>query len=142
MSICNTLDATLDSIKLKYYDKIKIIRYHFPLNIHPLAYKAAIAAECAKIQNNFDNYHKVLMENQYRLNSINFSEIAQQIGIQDIEQFQKCLNNENTSDIIAKNVQLAKEFKINGIPTLVINNKMISGAVDYETIKKIIENFL
>ncbi|MCL5031300.1 MAG: DsbA family protein [Bacteroidetes bacterium] len=139
---CNTLDATLDTIQSKYNDKIKIIRYHFPLNIHPLAYRAAIAAECASKQDYFDMYHKELMRNQYKLNSINFTEVARQIGIKDIGKFQKCVDHEETADIIAKNVQLAKEYKITGTPTLIINDKMISGVINSKTIEKIIKEFL
>lgn len=139
---CSVLDATLDTIQLKYGDKIKIIRYHFPLNIHPLAYKAAIAAECANNQEMFDAYHKELMANQYRLNSINFTDIARLIGIKDIAKFQKCVNEEKTADLISHNVKLAKKFNVNGTPTLIINNKMISGASNTEEIEKIIKGFL
>ncbi|MCZ7610347.1 MAG: DsbA family protein [Ignavibacterium sp.] len=139
---CSVLDATLDTIKSKYIDKIKIIRYHFPLNIHPLAYRTAIAAECAGSQEVFDIYHKELMANQYKLNSINFTEIARLIGIKDIEKFQKCVNEEETADAISQNVKLAKKFNVSGTPTLIINNKMISGAINTEEIEKIINEFL
>ncbi|PJC56981.1 MAG: hypothetical protein CO025_15455 [Ignavibacteria bacterium CG_4_9_14_0_2_um_filter_37_13] len=139
---CSILDATLDTIQLKYGDKIKIIRYHFPLNIHPLAYRTAIAAECAGSQEVFDSYHKELMANQYKLNSINFTEVARLIGIKDIEKFQKCVNEEKTADVISHNVKLGKKFKVNGTPTLIINNKMISGAINSEEIEKIIKEFL
>ncbi|GIK22458.1 MAG: hypothetical protein BroJett005_18720 [Ignavibacteriota bacterium] len=139
---CSVLDATLDTIKSKYSDKIKIIRYHFPLNIHPLAYRTAIAAECAGSQEVFDIYHKELMANQYKLNSINFTEIARLIGIKDIEKFQKCVNEEETADAISQNVKLVKKFNVSGTPTLIINNKMISGAINTEEIEKIINEFL
>lgn len=139
---CSVLDATLDTIKSKYGDKIKIIRYHFPLNIHPLAYRTAIAAECAESQGMFDSYHKELMANQYKLNSINYTEVARLIGIKELGKFQKCVDEEETADVIANNVRLAKEFKVNGTPTLIINNKMISGAINTEEIEKIIKEFL
>jgi protein-disulfide isomerase len=135
---CSILDATLDTIQSKYGDKIKIIRYHFPLNIHPLAYRTAIAAECAESQGMFDSYHKELMANQYKLNSINYTEVARLIGIKELGKFQKCVDEEETADVIANNVRLAKEYKVNGTPTLIINNKMISGAINTEEIEKII----
>jgi protein-disulfide isomerase len=135
---CSILDATLDTIQSKYGDKIKIIRYHFPLNIHPLAYRTAIAAECAESQGMFDRYHKELMANQYKLNSINYTEVARLIGIKELGKFQKCVDEEETADVIANNVRLAKEYKVNGTPTLIINNKMISGAINTEEIEKII----
>ncbi|HMN24908.1 MAG TPA: thioredoxin domain-containing protein [Ignavibacteriaceae bacterium] len=141
-SYCSILDATLDTIQSKYGNKIKIIRYHFPLNIHPLAYRIAIAAECAGTQDVFDSYHKELMANQYKLNSINFTEVARLIGIKDIEKFQKCVNEEETADVISHDVQLAKKFNVNGTPTLIINNKMISGVVDSKEIEEIIKEFL
>jgi protein-disulfide isomerase len=141
---CGTLETILDTIKLKYNEKVKIIRYHFPLNIHPMAYKAAIAAECAGIQNYFDIYHKVLMKNQYKLSSINFIEIAKKINLNDIdiEKFQICIEKEETADIIAKAVLLAKNYKVIGTPTIIINNKMISGVVNSIEIEKIINEFL
>jgi protein-disulfide isomerase len=135
---CSILDATLDTIQSKYGDKIKIIRYHFPLNIHPLAYRTAIAAECAGLQGSFEKYHKELMANQYKLNSINYTEVARLIGIKELGKFQKCVDEEETADVIANNVRLAKEYKVNGTPTLIINNKMISGAINTEEIEKII----
>lgn len=141
-SYCSILDATLDTIQSKYGDKIKIIRYHFPLNIHPLAYRTAIAAECAGLQDSFEKYHKELMANQYKLNSINYTEVARLIGIKELGKFQKCVDEEETANVIANNVDLAKQFKVNGTPTLIINNKMISGATNTEEIEKIINEFL
>jgi len=82
------------------------------------------------------------MANQYKLNSINFTEVARLIGIKDIEKFQKCVNEEKTADVISHNVKLGKKFKVNGTPTLIINNKMISGAINSEEIEKIIKEFL
>lgn len=139
---CSILDATLDSIKSKFKNKVEMIRYHLPLSIHPLAYRLAIASECAKIQNNFENFHKALMENQYRLNSINIMELARHIGIKDLRQFQACVDEEKTLDIISNNIRLAKEYKINTTPTLIINDKIISGLIDLNAIEEIIKDKL
>lgn len=139
---CGILDATLDSIKSKFKNKVEMIRYHLPLSIHPLAYRLAIASECAKIQNNSESFHKALMENQYRLNSINIIELARQIGIRDLTQFQTCVDEEQTSNIILNNIKLAKDFNINSTPTLVINDIMILGMADLNTIEKIIQDKL
>lgn len=137
---CSVVDTVLDSIQSKYDAKIKIIRYHFPLNMHPSAYKAAIAAECARDQGMFASYHKELMTNQFRLSSIDFNDIAILIGIKDLNKFQMCIDNEEPAGVISRNVQLAKRIGVNGTPTLIINDKMISGVIDADEIDKIIKN--
>ena len=137
---CNVVDTVLDSIQSKYDAKIKIVRYHFPLNMHPSAYKAAIAAECARDQGMFESYHKELMKNQYRLSSIDFNDIAILIGIKDLNKFQMCIDNEEPAGVISRNVQLAKRIGVNGTPTLIINNKMISGVIEVDEIDRIIKN--
>ncbi len=62
---CERAYPTVNQILKDYDGKVRIAYKQFPLNsIHPKAQKAAEAAECAKEQGKFWEYHNKLFENQ------------------------------------------------------------------------------
>lgn len=62
---CSRVHPTVKQVIKEYGDKVALVYKHFPLNsIHPRAQKAAEAAECAKDQGKFWEFHDQLIENQ------------------------------------------------------------------------------
>ena len=62
-------------------DKVKVVFKHFPLNMHPEAKPAAIAAVAAGKQGKFKEMHDKLFENQTSLGKETYDSIAKQIGL-------------------------------------------------------------
>lgn len=62
---CSRVLPTVKKVLSEYGDKVQFSYKHFPLvSIHPRAAKAAEAAECAKDQGKFWEFHDQLFENQ------------------------------------------------------------------------------
>ena len=62
---CNRVYPTINQLMKDYDGKVQLVFKHFPLiSIHPHAQKAAEAAECAKDQGKFWEFHDALFENQ------------------------------------------------------------------------------
>lgn len=62
---CTRVSPTVKKVLSDYGDKITFVYKHFPLvSIHPRAHIAAQAAECAKDQGKFWEFHDQLFDNQ------------------------------------------------------------------------------
>ncbi len=62
---CSRANPTVKKVLVEYGDKVVLVYKHFPLiSIHPRAQKAAEAAECAKDQGKFWEFHDQLFDNQ------------------------------------------------------------------------------
>ena len=110
---------TFPSIKEEYIDKGQI-RYAVvdqPLPMHPDAPKAAEAAHCAKDQGRFWEMHEALMANQEALKDL--SSYAKALEL-NIGKFDDCLNAGKYRDAVSKNIALANELGMNGVPGFII----------------------
>lgn len=84
-SAVNELQADATDIRLEYH--------YLPLtSIHPNAFNAAMAAECANDQNKFWEMHDLMFANQNNLGRQNLSSLAQQLGL-DMTKFNACLDS-------------------------------------------------
>lgn len=91
---CKASEPALKAVRQKYPKKVAIIHENFPLtSIHPYAFKASIAAECARRQNpgKFMSYHNALFARQDQLGQFSYVQLAAQIGIADTASFHQCL---------------------------------------------------
>jgi predicted DsbA family dithiol-disulfide isomerase len=69
-------------------------------------------------------------------------ECAKDVGL-DIETWQRAYYDKETLNLVYSDLNKAMEYGINGVPTLVANEKYgIVGAYKYEILKKWIENVI
>ncbi len=121
--------------------KVKFVYRDFPLDsIHPLARKAAEAAECADEQGKFWEYHDKLFETQ-KLDEASLKQHAKDLGL-DTEQFNSCLDSGKYKDEVQKDLDDGIKAGVTGTPTFFINGKKVVGAQPYSVIKQIIDDEL
>ena len=145
------IDDTHSQIKTKYIDtgKVKLVYRHFPLtSIHPNAYKAAIASECANGQNKFWEYHDILFKNQETWSpqtaadaSTSFVSYAQQIGL-DTDLFQSCIDSEKDKKGVDDDMSAGNKAQVDGTPAFFINGYRLIGAQPFSAFEKTIEDAL
>ncbi len=134
-------DAFSDVNKLaEHYGKnINVIYVHFPLQqIHPNALNAALASECARLQNKFWEYHDVLFMNQNTLDEYNLKSYASQLGLNQ-KDFNDCLDKQKTLSVIKSDFEKGLQAGVQGTPTFFVNGIVIEGG-DFNTINRIIES--
>jgi|WetSurMetagenome_2_1015567.scaffolds.fasta_scaffold02883_6 protein-disulfide isomerase len=108
---------TAPLIKKEYIEtgKIKHVYVDFPLeSIHPLAFKAAEAANCAGEQGKYWEMHSRLFANQQKLEPWTAHALA--IGL-DVSRFEACLNDAHQAEAVRLNLAEGKKAGVGGTPT-------------------------
>lgn len=137
---CRAANPTVDQIIQKDGGQVKFVYRHFPLPQHPLAFKAAQAAEAANLQGKFWIYRDKLFDEQENLKDESFSLIAKDLGL-DVSKFNKDID----STEVIKKVQLdaddAKKLNLPGTPSFFVNGEKIE-LTTYQDLVKAVEDKL
>ncbi len=137
---------TFPKIKSEYIDKNKILYIYrdFPINKQGLM--GAMLAHCAGDAEYF-KYRDILMESQplwaYRSNYMDvLNNIAKLGGFSD-KKIEACFNDAILQDKILRRAMTAStSLAVHVAPTFFINGKKYDGLLNYDAIKKIIDNNL
>lgn len=118
-------------LRENYSDQIKFQYNHFPLSIHPRADKAAEAAEAAGAQGKFFEYAEILYAKQspaevQKWNIDTFVEYAKEVGVPDLDKFERELKERYYKKAVYESIQKARERNINATPTVFVNGKLVS----------------
>jgi len=125
---CAKVQPTIDSLRRKYPDKVKILYRHLPLEtLHPLAWTAALASECAGDQGKFTEYHDLLWRMQDSLGRVPWPSLAKRVGVADLKAFEQCTAEEKHSFAIRRDVLLARDLSLRGTPTFIIGTDLYEG---------------
>ena len=144
---------TLPSILEEYIDegKVKLVFRDFPIqSIHPNAFPASVAAECANEQGKFREMHDKLFDNQNQWNRqetadaiLMFNQYADEMNLEQ-EKFELCLSNGKYIDEIKKDLEDGRDYGVSGTPGFFIGNDKIGyvelkGAQPFDSFKKVID---
>ena len=88
----------------------------------PISGYQAKAAIAAKQQGKFIEFYKKVMAE--RLNEAQTDELAKSLGL-DMDQYKKDMNSKETAKNLEEISQLAEAIKVRGVPTVLINGKMV-----------------
>jgi len=115
------------------------------------SFKAAEAAECAKDQGEFWNYHDLLYdaesvdgrENNGNLNRDLFISLADQLDL-NRDEFISCIDSNKYANQVQQDSNEARQSGIKGTPTVFLNGQQISGTqlYDYASFSSLIDNIL
>lgn len=140
--ICLSAYPTVKQIMDEYGTQVKFIYRDFPITYdHPDAFNAAMAANCADDQDMFWEYHDSVFESQANLSKENLKKIAYMLEL-DLSEFNSCLDDEKYKNEVYNDYEDGTRLGITGTPTFFINGAKISGAIPYDTFKKIIEKLI
>lgn len=126
----------------KLKGKVVWVVRDFPLDFHPRAEPAAIAAHCAGFQDKFwPMYHKLFASNG-KLSDKDFASYAKDLKL-DMKKFNSCLKSpEKAKALIAQNKKAASKAGITGTPGFIINGRKVTGLLPYEEFMKVINEEL
>ena len=138
---CSRVLGTMDDIMKKYPGKVRIVFRDFPLNFHPNATLAAVAARCAGAQGKFWEMHGRLFDNQSALNRENFTKWAAELKLEE-KSFAACLDNPAISAAVQADLEDGSAVGVSGTPAFFINGVSLSGAQPLEAFVPIIDREL
>lgn len=146
---------TVPDLAREYVDtgKVRYIFKNLPLeSIHPNAFKAAVAAECAGEQGQYWPMHDVLFANQRALDAASLVKHGQAAAL-DAPRFQQCLDSSRHDARIRQDLTEGGRIGANSTPTFFIAVttpgdtkvraiRLIRGAYPYATFKAAIDAVL
>ncbi len=133
-------DESLKLVVKNYVEtgKVKMVYKYFPLEFHPEAEPAALAAACAEEQNKFWEYRDLLFVNQAELSDANYKKWAEDLDL-DTEQFNDCYKGLKYLEAVKKDMADGQKYGVSGTPAFFVNGKMINGAQPYAAFETEIE---
>jgi len=148
-------NTTLPQIMKDYVDagKVKYAFMQFPLEFHPNAKPAAIAAQCANDQDKFWPFHNILYSNQDKWQSLSgnettkvFKQYAATLKL-DTAKFNSCVDSKKYDEQITKDTSVGSKYQVSGTPTFYIGNDkkgytQLVGAQPVSTFKQQIDQLL
>jgi protein-disulfide isomerase len=142
---------TFAELKKNYIDtgKVRFVSRDPPLNFHANASGAAVAARCAGAQHKFWEMRDIILASDADLSPGSLLKYARKINL-DLAVYAACLNDEQYSAAIQKDVADAGTLGIAGTPSFVvgktakdtINGVRVVGAVPYSVLETAIKNQL
>jgi protein-disulfide isomerase len=147
---CRRYSGTIFAdLKKNYIDtgKVRYMVRDFPLDIHPNALNAALAARCAGEQNQFWAMRDLMLAVSADLSPDSISKFATQLNL-DMSKFHACVDGKKYSADVQTDVAAAGTLGITGTPSFVvgktakdqIEGMRITGAQLFPTIEAAIQS--
>lgn len=135
-----TRQAEPEMIKLRqdYGDKYLFVFKHFPIPTHNYSYESAIAAECARNQGKFWEYHDALFDSKTVFNEKIFESIAENLDLNET-QFLKCYEHKETKTLVDADIEEGKKSGLYGTPTVFVNEDYLVGPKSYSEYVKLVK---
>jgi len=139
---CLRVMPTLKELRTKYGDKMRLVWKDFPLTqIHPQAFVAAQAGNCAREQGKFWEYHDKLFANQSALQPDSLKKYAADAGL-DVTKFNQCLDTSKYEARVEDALAAGNRLGISSTPTVYVNGRMINGAQPIDVFVSVIDEEL
>lgn len=133
---------TAPALRRQYGDRIRWIFVNNPLqSIHPRAYDAGLAGECAAEQEKFWDFYGAAFSGRYGLSNAGLMDIGREIGV-EMERYRTCFENAEYADEMAEDIKEGQKFYILGTPTFFINGHRLEGAQPPEAFASVIDSIL
>jgi protein-disulfide isomerase len=136
---CLRVMPTLKQLRAKYGDKLRVVWKDFPLTqIHPQAFVAAQAGNCAREQGKFWELHDKMFGNQSALQPDALKKYAADAGL-DSAKFNQCLDSSKYEARVQDALAAGGRLGITSTPTAFVNGRIISGAQPIEVFQTVID---
>ena len=149
---CVRVQETISKLMDKYQDRVAFGYRHFPLAFHKEADEAAIASECAREQDKFEELHILLYENPRAQTLDDLKGYAREIKIKSPAKFDQCLDSERYRGLVNQDMKDGSKLGITGTPGFFvglfnsksgeIQGEVLSGAQPYSTFKQTLDKYL
>lgn len=128
---CGSIHPVVEEFKAEFGDRITFIHRHFPLPVHPNAGQAALAAEAAGQQDQYQQMINKLFETQsqwarsQQSQAPLFRTYAEQLGL-DLALFDAAVADPKTEERIMADVADGKALGVNATPTFFLNGEKLT----------------
>jgi protein-disulfide isomerase len=136
---CLNAQPIIAELRKRLGDRLRVVFRHFPKSsIHPRASAAAMAAEAAGEQGRFWEMHESLFKHQKTLESVDFTHLALQLGL-EVYRFGREMESNAWARRVREQFDGGEQSGVRNTPTFFINDKLYAGKIELEAIMKAIE---
>ncbi len=124
---CRELKPRVHELLAMYPDDFDVVFRHFPLQSHPMAIDAAVAAECAANQGRFPAYHDALFDNETLVAQGAWDSIATIAGIGSHDTFRACRDSTAPRIRVETDRAAGDAIHVPATPAIVVEGEMLIG---------------
>lgn len=132
---CKQVEPSLAQLR-KDDHQLRFVYKEFPI-LGPDSVVASRAALAARKQNKYQPLHDALISARGHLDESTIMQMAADAGL-DVKRLKADMNSPEVKSIISRNMALARTLGINGTPGFIVGDQLIPGAVDLETLQKLV----
>ncbi len=138
---CQRQQSSLEHVRKKYGNQVRIVYRHFPLSGHRNAQLAAEAAVAAAEQGKFWAFHDLIWKNFGKLSRADLDGFAKAAGL-DMAKFRAALDERRYYDAVVAETAAAEALGVSGTPTMFINGQPLVGSRDADNLDQVIDAHL
>jgi len=135
---CAVAAPELHRVMRVFPQQIRLVFKQYPLEIHPLAPLAAVAALAADRQGKFWDMHDAMFARRHSLDRDGLIATATDIGL-DITQFTSDLDSPKVKAAVDQDQREGDKVGIQGTPTLFINGQRYNGPLNLLALRTVLE---
>lgn len=125
---CAQVNERIERVRALDPKRVAVVYRHFPLErIHPNAFNAAVASECAGAQGRFQAYHDALYAHQDSIGVEPWEGFAVAARVPNIAEFRRCVSEQRFRDQVLRDLGEGKAIGVSGTPTFIFDGRMVSG---------------
>jgi len=132
---CKQIEPSLDAL-IKEDGKLRVVYKELPI-LGPPSVFASRAAIAARKQGKYDAFHSRMMAFKGTIDSDAVLKVAKAAGL-DLDRLKTDMAAPEIDKIIKRNYALAEALAIDGTPGLIVGDDLAVGAVDLDTLRKMI----
>jgi len=134
---CAELHPVLEKLREEFKDQVRLVVKDFPLSQHVRAFKAAEAAEAARVQGKYWEFARKLYASQPALSVDNLKTYARELGL-DLEPFEQALDSAAYSAAVERDLNEGRAIGVESAPAVFVNGRRVTDK-SYESLKRAIQ---
>jgi len=135
---CGRAQDTIDRVIAKYGKQVRLVFRDYPLDIHPNAVPAAIAASCARSKGKYWEMSRAMFADASKLSPRDLVATAASLGM-DSTAFRACMDDPDAQRGMQRDMADGRALGISGTPTFYVNGIMIVGAREADVFERTID---
>ena len=128
---CDRARIEISKVVAAFPNDVVYYFLHFPLDSHPEARNAAIAAECANRQGKFWELHDKMFENQAQISATSIDQMASHVGLDGVK-YNACKTDPEVAKLVEADLAQGEDAGVEGTPAFFINGIQFQKGVPSE----------
>lgn len=139
---CKQAAPAVEILLRRFEEQVRFAYRHYPLTeVHPHAFKAAEAAECAGAQGKFWEMHAQLFAHQTHLDRKHLLRYADDLGL-DMPRFTVELDDEVYRQRVLEHLDTGRRSGVHGTPGFFVNGRIVDVSFGLQSLISAVENAL